>query len=50
MSSLGNMLGFGRNYLLTGWWIAVVPGLAIFLCTLSISAIGDWARGVIGRT
>jgi peptide/nickel transport system permease protein len=50
MSSLGNMLGFGRNYLLTGWWIAVVPGVAIFLCTLSISIIGDWARGVIGRT
>jgi peptide/nickel transport system permease protein len=50
MSSLGNMLGFGRNYLLTGWWIAAVPGLAIFLCTLSISIIGDWARSVIGRT
>lgn len=50
MSSLGNMLGFGRNYLLTGWWIAVVPGVAIFLCTLSISIIGDWARGVVGRT
>jgi peptide/nickel transport system permease protein len=50
MSSLGNMLGFGRSYLLTGWWIAVVPGVAIFLCTLSISIVGDWARGVIGRT
>jgi peptide/nickel transport system permease protein len=50
MSSLGNMLGFGRNYLLTGWWIAVVPGVAIFLCTLSISIVGDWARSVIGRT
>ena len=49
MSRLGNMLGFGRSYLLTGWWIAVVPGIAIFLCTLSISVIGDWARGVIGR-
>lgn len=49
MSSLGNMLGFGRSYLLTGWWIAVVPGVAIFLCTLSVSIIGDWARGVIGR-
>jgi peptide/nickel transport system permease protein len=50
MSSLGNMLGFGRSYLLTGWWIAVVPGIAIFMCTLSISIIGDWARGIIGRT
>ncbi len=49
MSSLGNMLGFGRSYLLTGWWIAVVPGVAIFLCTLSVSIVGDWLRGVIGR-
>jgi peptide/nickel transport system permease protein len=50
MSSLGNMLGFGRSYLLTGWWIAAVPGVAIFLCTLSVSIVGDWARSVIGRT
>lgn len=49
MSSLGNMLGFGRSYLLTGWWIAVVPGAAIFFCTLTVSIIGDYARGRIGR-
>lgn len=49
MNSLGNMLGFGRSYLLTGWWIAVAPGMAIFLCALSISIIGDWARTAIGR-
>jgi len=50
MTSLGNMLGFGRSYLLTGWWIAVVPGLAIFFCALAVSVIGDHARSVIGRT
>jgi len=49
MSSLGNMLGFGRSYLLTGWWIAVVPGITIFLCTLTVSIIGDWTRNIIGR-
>jgi peptide/nickel transport system permease protein len=49
MTSLGNMLGFGRNYLLTGWWIAVVPGVAIFFCTLAVSVIGDWARTLISR-
>lgn len=49
MTSLGNMLGFGRSYLLTGWWIAVVPGLAIFLCALAVSVIGDWARSEVGR-
>jgi peptide/nickel transport system permease protein len=49
MTSLGNMLGFGRSYLLTGWWIAVVPGVCIFLCALAVSVIGDWARSVISR-
>ncbi|MEQ9607687.1 MAG: ABC transporter permease, partial [Kiloniellaceae bacterium] len=36
-TSLGLMLGLGRDYLLTAWWIAVVPGVVIFLTTLSIS-------------
>jgi peptide/nickel transport system permease protein len=49
MTSLGNMLGFGRSYLLTGWWIAVAPALAIFFCALAVSIIGDWARSVISR-
>ncbi|WP_421949972.1 ABC transporter permease [Pelagibacterium sp.] len=49
MTSLGNMLGFGRSYLLTGWWIAVAPALVIFLCALAVSIIGDWARSVISR-
>jgi peptide/nickel transport system permease protein len=49
MTSLGNMLGFGRSYLLTGWWIAVAPGMTIFLCALAVSVIGDWARAVISR-
>lgn len=49
MSSLGNMLGFGRNYLTTAWWIATVPGMAIFLSTLSVSVIGDWARSQLSR-
>ena len=48
-SSLGNMLGFGRSYLLTGWWIAIVPGVTLFFCTLSVSMIGDWARAQISR-
>ena len=49
MTSLGNMLGFGRSYLLTGWWIAVAPGLTIFFCALAVSVIGDWARSMISR-
>ena len=42
MSSLGTMLGFGRDYLTTAWWIAVVPGVAIVISTLSM--LGDWVQ------
>lgn len=44
MSSLGTMLGFGRDYLTTAWWIAVVPGVVIVLSTLSMSILGDWVQ------
>lgn len=43
-TSLGQMLGSGRQYLLQAPWIAIVPGLAIFLTTLSMSIFGDWLR------
>lgn len=43
-TSLGQMLGSGRQYLLQASWIAVIPGLAIFLTTLSMSLFGDWLR------
>jgi peptide/nickel transport system permease protein len=41
-TSLGNMVGFGRDYLLSAWWIAIAPALVIFFTTLSMSAFGDW--------
>lgn len=44
VSSLGTMLGFGRDYLTTAWWIAVVPGVAIVISTLSMSVLGDWVQ------
>ena len=50
LTSLGQMLGAGRAYLTTAWWIAVLPGTAIFLTTLSISIIGDWARDRLDPT
>lgn len=43
-TSLGLMLGQGRNFLLNAWWIAVFPGSVIFLTTLSMSILGDWLR------
>lgn len=53
-ASLGLMLGEGRRYLLNAWWIAVLPGLVIFLTTLAMSLFGDWLRDrldpMLGRT
>jgi len=46
LASLGNMVGLGRDYIVTSWWIATIPGIAIFALTLSISTIGDWLRDV----
>lgn len=44
MTSLGQMLGEGRDYLVTAWWLAVIPGTVIFAATLSMSVFGDWLR------
>jgi peptide/nickel transport system permease protein len=50
MTSLGNMLGFGRDYLTTAWWITVLPGVTIFLATLAMSILGDWVRDRLDPT
>lgn len=44
LTSLGQMLGQGRTYLLNAWWISVFPGIAVFATTLSVSLLGDWLR------
>lgn len=49
-TSLGLMLGEGRRYLLNAWWIAVLPGLVIFLTTLAVSLFGDWLRDRLDPT
>ena len=49
-TSLGNLLSYGRDYLLNAWWIAGIPGFAIFLTTLSMSVVGDWLRDVLDPT
>ena len=50
LSSLGNMLSLGRQYLLNSWWIAVLPGVTIFLTTLAMSIVGDWLRDRLDPT
>lgn len=49
-TSLGLMLGEGRRYLLNAWWIAVLPGIIIFLTTLAMSLFGDWLRDRLDPT
>ncbi|MDI3323868.1 ABC transporter permease [Pontibacterium granulatum] len=50
MTSLGNMVGFGRDYLLTAWWLASLPALVIFFTTLAFALLGDWVRDRLDPT
>jgi len=45
--SWGGMLGEGRVYVLTHWWLAAFPGLAIFVTTLGINLFGDGLRDLL---
>ena len=49
-TSLGQILGEGREYLSSAWWIAVWPGILIFTVTLCMSIIGDWLRDWLDPT
>lgn len=48
--SWGGMLGQGRDYLDSAWWLSTFPGLAIMITTLAISRGGDWLRDVLDPT
>jgi len=43
----GAMIATGRNYLIDQWWVAAVPGLAIFLVSLAFNLLGDGLRDVL---
>ena len=46
-TSLGLLLGEGRNYLTTAWWMGIPAGTVILLTTLAISLLGDWLRDLL---
>lgn len=50
LTSLGQLLGDGRDSLSRAWWIAVIPGTVIFATTLSVSLIGDALRDRLDPT
>jgi len=50
MTSLGNMVGYGREYLTRAPWILLAPSTTIVLTTLSVSLLGDWLRDRLDPT
>lgn len=50
MTSLGNMVGYGREYLTRAPWILLAPSCVIVLTTLSVSILGDWLRDRLDPT
>ena len=41
------MLDEGRNYIPTGWWLALFPGLTIVAVVLGNNLVGDWLRDLL---
>ncbi len=37
----GSMIADGRSYVVTAWWLALVPGLAILFTVLAFNLVGD---------
>ncbi len=50
MTSLGNMVGYGREYLTRAPWIMLAPAAVIVLTTLAVSIVGDWLRDRLDPT
>ena len=45
--SWGNMISDGRDALVTAWWIATFPGLAIVLTVTACNLLGDGLRDAL---
>lgn len=50
LTSLGNMVGYGREYIQTAPWIMLAPAVVITLTTLAVSIVGDWLRDRLDPT
>ena len=44
LSEWGAMIATGREYMIDYWWVAAVPGLAIFIVSLGFNLMGDGLR------
>ena len=43
----GAMLSTGRQFVMTSWWIAAMPGFAILLTSLAFNLVGDGLRDIL---
>ena len=50
MTSLGNMVGYGREYITRAPWIMLAPSSVIVMTTFSISMVGDWLHDLLDPT
>ena len=39
--SLGSVMGDGKNYISTNWWITAMPGFLIVIMTIALTLMGD---------
>ncbi len=49
-TSLGSMVGYGREYLTRAPWILLSPATVIVVTTFCVSAMGDWLRDRLDPT
>jgi len=43
----GAMISSGRKFMLDQWWVAAMPGIAIFVVSLGFNLLGDGLRDVL---
>jgi peptide/nickel transport system permease protein len=47
LAEWGAMISTGRQYLLDQWWVATMPGIAIFVVSLGFNLLGDGLRDAL---
>jgi peptide/nickel transport system permease protein len=49
-ASLGNILGEGKQYLDSAWWVATFPGIALVFFSVGLNLIADSIDSTVTRT
>ena len=48
--SWGRMIADGRSYIVTAWWLSLIPGIAIVITVLSFNFLGDALTELLNPT